>query len=491
MDHGRKYENDCTGEKCKMIIGNSYSFRFNIMVAGESGQGKTTFLKALLQKYSHDGSVSSLTSKTIRTLEIFEMGSFSFDADIGKCEVFLYDTPGYGESLNGMDGVKLIYNDLDIRQLNWRNIDAQAMTTVQRNQLDTRIHCVFYFIAAHRLKPIDLEFISQITPLVPIVPIIAKADTMTFQERYDFLCEVRREIKILQSKFSVPVTYDFCEDGSDFIPDNETSSNLDSDSAFSAFVNVGVVLACGSPESTPSSMIDDTDTLSLPKIHNIFAVVCDNSSCRSYPWGKLQINEERHSDFRRLQRLVFEEGRHIHGMIEQTQGRTITLYADKQKREESEKQMREEEARRKLEEEAKLIYRSRRLLTLLILLVFAAMSIVFLAPASFPSSDQLLPTWKGPQMKHEIEELRAQVSTLSSEKAVSAREIKTMNDKVSSLSSEKAALEKKLKIADNEISTLTSEKASLEQKVEMLTNDVASLSSKKAHLEKQVKRCWM
>jgi hypothetical protein len=41
-------------------------------------------------------------------------------------------------------------------------------------------------------------------------------------------------------------------------------------------------------------------------VRNIFAIVCDPSSVREYPWGRLEIDNEMHSDFRRLQRLVFD-----------------------------------------------------------------------------------------------------------------------------------------------------------------------------------------
>jgi len=345
---------DAKTKGTKVKVGKLKLFRFNIMVAGESGQGKTTFLKALLRKYVRGINISTLDGKTTKTVEISQIGSFIVDTDVGECEVFLHDTPGYGDYINNKDAIDLVHGYLDERHRRWRNLDVQAMTVEQRNNSDTRIHCAFYFIASHRMKAIDIQFISQLSPLVPIIPIIAKADTMTLEERHDFLCQVRSQLQTLKLVATCSITYDFMEDGDDFIP--ETSSpDIDSDSTQErehedqAYVNVGRSMMSDTsdreiaPEigenyqntttSVSTEKEKEIETPGLPKIRNIFAIVCDNSpnNCREYPWGRLQIDDERHSDFRRLQRLMFEEGRHIHGMIDETQTRTISMYSQQKK----------------------------------------------------------------------------------------------------------------------------------------------------------------
>ena len=72
-------EMDNHNPKGKAKLPKAKLFRFNIMVAGETGQGKTTFLKALLRKYVDDISrVSSiLAEKPATTVEISEMASCS------------------------------------------------------------------------------------------------------------------------------------------------------------------------------------------------------------------------------------------------------------------------------------------------------------------------------------------------------------------------------------------------------------------------------
>ena len=50
----------------------------------------------------------------------------------------------------------------------------------------SKVHACLYFIAAHRLKGADIEFMKRLQPYVNIVPVIAKSDAMTVGERDAF-----------------------------------------------------------------------------------------------------------------------------------------------------------------------------------------------------------------------------------------------------------------------------------------------------------------
>lgn len=73
---------------------------------------------------------------------------------------------------------------------------------------DRRIHCLFYFFAAHSVKDIDLSFLSELSGTVPIIPVVAKADTMTTDERNQYLSDLHRTIKNLSLSLNTSVTYD-------------------------------------------------------------------------------------------------------------------------------------------------------------------------------------------------------------------------------------------------------------------------------------------
>jgi septin family protein len=51
--------------------------------------------------------------------------------------------------------------------------------------LDTRIHCCLYFInpTGHSLRPIDVIVMKKLSEVVNVVPVIAKADSLTLEER--------------------------------------------------------------------------------------------------------------------------------------------------------------------------------------------------------------------------------------------------------------------------------------------------------------------
>ena len=253
---------------------------------------------------------------------------------------------------------------------------------------------MFYFIAPHRIKDIDKEFIKQLTGLAPLVMVVAKADTMTWQERKDHLIAVLKLVDELQAACKMPIAFDFHEEDVGFmdhyLPEKSprTPSNVaaQADLSFSyndfldlssSFVEesesrplsplnlpdcsyqnssatphfsfrgqayqpdngeqamhvplaVEVAKTAESPQSAATfstkPQLPSSVHVPLPKIRNAFAVVCDTSESgkREYPWGSLDIYDEEHSDFRRLQRLVFESD-HIVRLRELTQEMSMAL----------------------------------------------------------------------------------------------------------------------------------------------------------------------
>jgi septin 7 len=73
---------------------------------------------------------------------------------------------------------------------------------------DSRVHSCLYFIApsGHGLKPLDVEFMQRLCDKVNIIPVIAKADTMTPEEIQLFKKQILNEIA--QHKIKI---YDFPE----------------------------------------------------------------------------------------------------------------------------------------------------------------------------------------------------------------------------------------------------------------------------------------
>ena len=49
------------------------------------------------------------------------------------------------------------------------------------------------------LRPLDLEFMKHLSKVVNIIPVIAKADTMTLEEKSEFKQRVRRPLLLFLS----------------------------------------------------------------------------------------------------------------------------------------------------------------------------------------------------------------------------------------------------------------------------------------------------
>lgn len=45
---------------------------------------------------------------------------------------------------------------------------------------------VFYYCSSYSLRPLDMEFMKHLSKVVNIIPVIAKADTMTLEEKIEF-----------------------------------------------------------------------------------------------------------------------------------------------------------------------------------------------------------------------------------------------------------------------------------------------------------------
>uniref|UniRef100_A0A673IDN8 Zgc:162239 n=1 Tax=Sinocyclocheilus rhinocerous TaxID=307959 RepID=A0A673IDN8_9TELE len=70
-----------------------------------------------------------------------------------------------------------------------------------------RVHCCLYFISphGHGLKPIDVNFMKALDQKVNIVPVLAKADSLTPKETHNMKAKILTEIDKFKIKiFQVP-----------------------------------------------------------------------------------------------------------------------------------------------------------------------------------------------------------------------------------------------------------------------------------------------
>ncbi|EKX35011.1 hypothetical protein GUITHDRAFT_80175, partial [Guillardia theta CCMP2712] len=161
-----------------------------LMVVGESGLGKTTSIRCILHRYGEselDG-MQDMTEKS-KTLEIREYPPVTIQTDDPCRPIILsiIDTPGYGEHTDmRLDFTKIT----DHIKAQWETTytEIQQNLTWEGSGLPSRhlVSACLYFIAPHRLKTIDIDFMREVSRLIPIIPVIAKSDTMTRDETLEF-----------------------------------------------------------------------------------------------------------------------------------------------------------------------------------------------------------------------------------------------------------------------------------------------------------------
>lgn len=108
------------------------------------------------------------------------------------------DTPGYGDFDGPEDAESQRTAVLEhIRACSERYY--QQETSPDRGSPlhtvpDIRIDVCLYFLQPHRLRRTDIRFIKELSKLVPVVPVLAKADAMTPEELHQFREAVREKL---------------------------------------------------------------------------------------------------------------------------------------------------------------------------------------------------------------------------------------------------------------------------------------------------------
>ncbi|XP_031567268.1 neuronal-specific septin-3-like isoform X3 [Actinia tenebrosa] len=169
-------------------------FEFNLMVVGASGLGKSTMVNTLFKSKLSRPSATGIPTTIPKTVDVKSVSHVIEEKGV-RLKLTLTDTPGFGDQINNdkcWDPILEYINDQYDKYL-------EEETSISRKSRipDTRVHCCLYFIAptGHRLRPIDVEFMKRLDKCVNIVPVIAKADNLTLEEREAFRRRIRDDIE--------------------------------------------------------------------------------------------------------------------------------------------------------------------------------------------------------------------------------------------------------------------------------------------------------
>lgn len=236
----------------------------NIMVAGLSGLGKTTTCHTLFESWNcHETSTSKLKTQPRFTSTTVINASLQLERHDPEANTILrikiIDTPGFGNQVNHRNSVHRIARYIE--QCRHQKY-ASEMSCVQRNMEDdddSLVHVCLYFISPGRFLEIDKYFLQSIQNQVTVVPIIAKADTLTDSE----ISSYRTELQEIFEKERIHV-YEF--------------DHLNNATSFRGGRR--------------------------PERRQVLAIVSRDGI---YPWGKSRRFDPSHSDLQLIQELIFSK----------------------------------------------------------------------------------------------------------------------------------------------------------------------------------------
>ncbi|KTF79151.1 hypothetical protein cypCar_00038919 [Cyprinus carpio] len=241
-------------------------FEFTLMVVGESGLGKSTLINSLFLTDLYSKDYPGPSQRIKKTVQVEQSKVLIKEGGV-QLTLTIVDTPGFGDAVDNSNCWQPVINYIDSKFEDFLNAESR----VNRRQMpDNRVHCCLYFIApsGHGLKPLDIEFMKRLHDKVNVIPLIAKADTLTPEECQLFKKQIMKEIQ--EHKIKI---YEF--------PDTED----DEDSKLIRKIK----------EKMPLAVVGSNVVIEVNgrKVRG-----------RQYPWGVAEVENGEHCDFTVLRNML-------------------------------------------------------------------------------------------------------------------------------------------------------------------------------------------
>ncbi|QRV91544.1 Septin [Ceratobasidium sp. AG-Ba] len=225
--------------------------QFTLMVVGASGSGRTTFVNTLCE--SEVLPKISDNAETAHIEEGIKIKPINLEEDGVRIALTIVDTPGFGDNIDNEFAFQEIVGYLE-RQ--YDDILAEE-SRIKRNPRfrDNRVHALLYFIppTGHALREMDIELMRRLSPRVNVIPVIGKADSLTPSELKGFKKRVMEDIE--------------------YYDNSELRALL------------------------PFAIVGSADEVEI-----------DGQPVRAriYPWGIVEVDNPKHSDFSRLRSALLK-----------------------------------------------------------------------------------------------------------------------------------------------------------------------------------------
>ncbi|CCH58616.1 hypothetical protein TBLA_0A08270 [Henningerozyma blattae CBS 6284] len=252
------------------LLTQNRGINFTMMVAGQVGIGKTTFVNTLFNStvLEHNSANKNKAQSHTRTKSIMSYKTqLIFDKTVLNLNII--DTPGFGSKIdNSFSWVTLVdYIEDQTRRLVFQ--DEQPDRSLRQ---DNKIHCCLYFLEPTNKGVASLDIITMkaLAPKVNLIPVIGKADCLDENELENY----KETVKSILKRYNIQP----CQ----FLNKNDKS--------FSELF-----------DSIPFSVI-----CSETMVRNNENVLV---RARKYKWGTIEIENSKHSDFTKLRELLI--GKHL------------------------------------------------------------------------------------------------------------------------------------------------------------------------------------
>ena len=281
------------------------------MVAGLSGLGKTTTCEALLQswiqqqeqislkpplsdrgnnkfQFAHQNKLPGIT-KVVDPSRQFERYDERTNTIL---RVRIIDTPGFGNRVNHRDAVRPIVRYM--HKCRRQQFRAETSTKLPDKDVveacDDLVHVCLYFLSPGRFLSMDAYFLKRIQHEVSIIPVIAKADTLTNEEITAYRAEL---VKAFAREEIQPYNFDMLPPSRRFASSTTSAATQNQDA------NHG-------NETSP----DEAETLQVIPLSRgrrageALGVVSRDGR---YPWGAIRSMDPVHSDLILVRDLLLSQ----------------------------------------------------------------------------------------------------------------------------------------------------------------------------------------
>uniref|UniRef100_A0A8B9H2Q4 Septin n=1 Tax=Astyanax mexicanus TaxID=7994 RepID=A0A8B9H2Q4_ASTMX len=165
-------------------------FCFNILCIGETGIGKSTLMDTLFNTNFENFESSHFEPQVKLRAQTYDLQESNV-----RLKLTVVNTVGFGDQMNKKESYQHIVDYIDTQFESFLQEELKIRRSLH-NFHDSRIHACLYFIApsGHSLKSLDLVTMKKLDSKVNIIPVIAKADTISKSELHKFKMKIMSEL---------------------------------------------------------------------------------------------------------------------------------------------------------------------------------------------------------------------------------------------------------------------------------------------------------